>query len=79
MINVCLVSWWIAYGMAIYCIASIYYYFKTRQIGTPFRDSLTKQQIAIKEKSSKIRKNIFLQGIAIGLVSMVLIRPFSTR
>ena len=55
MINHCLISWWLAYAMAIYCIASLYYYIKSRNVGTPFKDSLTKKQIKIKEESVKIR------------------------
>ena len=78
MINYCLISWWLAYAMAIYCTASLYYYIKTRDIGTPFKDSLTKKQIKIKEESTKIRKRIFYEGL-MGVLAIVLIfRPFSS-
>ena len=50
----------------------------TRNIGTPFRDSLTKEQIEIKQKSSGVRKRIFITGIAIGLGLLIIIRPFAS-
>jgi len=68
----------LVYSMLIYCIASGYYYINTRNIGTPFRDSLTKKQLDIKKESIKIRKNIFFQGIGAGIVIIILFRPFRT-
>ena len=79
MINICLVSWWIAYGMAIYCVASLYYYYKTRSLGTPFKDSLTKEQLRIRNEATVLRKRIFCEGLAVGLLAMIIVRPFSTR
>ena len=46
-------SIYLAYGMAIYCIASIYYLVRTRSVGTPFKDSLTPKQIKIKKVGVK--------------------------
>tara|TARA_Y100000741_G_scaffold350592_1_gene320856 strand:- start:349 stop:585 length:237 start_codon:yes stop_codon:yes gene_type:complete len=74
--EICYISWWLAYGMLIYCVASAYYYVKTRNIGTPFRDSLTKKQIEIKNASSNLRKNIFCQGLGVGILITILFRPF---
>ena len=45
--DVCRMSIYLAYGMDIYCIASIYYLVRTRSVGTPFKDSLTPKQIKI--------------------------------
>ena len=59
--NRCEVASWLAYAMAIYCIASIYYCLRTRTIGTPFKDSLTKKQLEIKRKSAAERKKIFIR------------------
>ena len=39
----CVISVYLAYGMAVYCLASIYYLAMTRSIGTPFKDSLTEK------------------------------------
>ena len=52
--EMCRVSLYLAYAMAIYCLASLYYLVRTRSIGTPFNDSLTPKQIAIKDKSAEI-------------------------
>jgi len=74
--NVCEMSPYLAYGMLTYIIASIYYLIQTRNIGTPFKDSLTLEQIEIKQKSVFIRKNIFIQGVVISLVFIMVYRPF---
>ena len=63
--------------MLVYILACIYYYVRTRSIGTPFNDSLTKKQKAIKAKSSEQRKNIFYQGLIGAIIVMVLFRPFN--
>ena len=69
-------SIFLGYGMAIYVIASIYYIVRTRSVGTPFRDSLTKKQIEIKKKSADVRRNIFLQGLGGAAVLLAVFRPF---
>ena len=75
--DTCEISVYLAYGMAIYCIASLYYFIRTRSVGTPFNDSLTPKQEKIKAESVKVRRNIFYQGIAISIVAMLVLRPFS--
>ena len=55
----CKISVYLAYGMAVYCLACIYYLVMTRNIGTPFRDSLNENQLKIKMESAAIRRNIF--------------------
>ena len=64
--------------MAVYCLACIYYIVMTRNVGTPFRDSLNENQLKIKMESASIRRNIFYQGVALGLVSMIILRPFKS-
>lgn len=73
----CLISPYLAYGMALYCIASAYYIIRTHRIGTPFRDSLNPEQLKIKEYSANIRRNIFYQGIGCGILLLLVFRPFS--
>jgi hypothetical protein len=63
--------------MAVYALASIYYLLRTRSIGTPFNDSLSEKQKKIKKESSKIRKNIFIQGIVGSIILMVMTKPFN--
>jgi len=72
----CKISIILAYAMAIYTLASIYYYIRTRSVGTPFKDSLTEKQIEIKKQSVKVRSNIFYQGIGLSLISLSMFRPF---
>lgn len=74
--DVCRMSIYLAYGMAIYCIASIYYLVRTRSVGTPFRDSLTPKQIKIKKASANVRRNIFYQGIAGAAAILFFFHPF---
>ena len=74
--DICIMSNYLAYAMATYCIASLFYIIRTRSIGTPFNDSLTKKQLELKTESTKVRKNIFYQGIALGVVVCFLFRPF---
>tara|TARA_B100000674_G_C37380392_1_gene707162 strand:+ start:184 stop:420 length:237 start_codon:yes stop_codon:yes gene_type:complete len=73
----CKISIYLAYAMAIYTIASIYYMIRTRSVGTPFKDSLSAKQIEIKKESAKVRRNIFYQGIAGAFIAMLFFKPFS--
>jgi len=68
---------YLAYAMIIYIVASLYYFIQTRNIGTPFRNSLTHKQIKIKEMSTLTRKNIFIQGIILAISIVLLFTPFS--
>ncbi len=74
--DVCRMSIYLAYGMAIYCIASIYYLVRTRSVGTPFKDSLTPKQFKIKKASANVRRNIFYQGIAGSAIILFFFQPF---
>ncbi len=69
-------SIYLAYGMAIYCISSVYYLLRTRSVGTPFNDSLTPKQIKIKKESATVRRNIFYQGIAGAAAALFFFQPF---
>jgi len=69
-------SIYLAYGMAIYCISSVYYLLRTRSVGTPFNDSLTPKQIKIKKESATVRRNIFYQGIAGAAAVLFFFQPF---
>jgi hypothetical protein len=73
----CKISIYLAYGMAIYLFASIFYLIFTRSIGTPFNDSLNEKQKIIKKKSSKLRGIIFVEGLFLGLVLSLIFKPFN--
>lgn len=66
----------LAYAMLTYIIGSIYYLIVTYNIGTPFKDSLNEEQKKIKSQSSKIRRQIFYQGLGIGIIMIIFINPF---
>ena len=44
-------------------LASIMYLMRTRNMGTPFKDSLNEEQLAIKAREAKKRGAIFWQSI----------------
>ena len=75
---ICIMSSYFAYTMVIYCLASIYYYVRTRGIGQPLNESLSAKQKKIKEESSRKRRNIFLEGLGISFIVMLLIKPFNS-
>lgn len=72
----CKIQSFLAHAMAVYCISSIYYYLKTRSVGTPFNDSLSDSQLLIKEQSAGVRKSIFFEGIMISVGVLLFTRPF---
>lgn len=74
----CIISIYLAYGMAIYIFASIFYLIYTRNIGTPFNDSLTKKQLLIKKQSTKQRGKIFCSGIIIAVILSYIFKPFKS-
>jgi hypothetical protein len=74
--STCKISVVLAYSMAVYCLACIYYIIATRSVGTPFNDSLTPKQREIKEASAKVRRNAFYTGAGIAVVILLLTRPF---
>ena len=73
----CKISIYLAYSMSVYCLACLYYIIFTRNVGTPFRNSLSKKQLSIKNNSAGIRRNIFYTGIALGSGLMILWKPFN--
>jgi hypothetical protein len=77
LLGTCKISVALAYLMLVYILACIYYLVRTRTIGTPFADSLTKKQKAIKAKAASQRKNIFYQGIIGAIIGIVIFRPFN--
>ena len=74
--SMCKISVVLAYLMAVYCLASIYYVIATHSVGTPFKDSLTPKQREIKDASAKVRRNIFYTGAGVSIVLMLVLRPF---
>ena len=75
----CQIPIYLAYIMLSYCFACVYYLIMTRNIGTPFNDTLNAIQRQIKSKSAKQRKKIFMNGLLIGIGIIFLIKPFTSR
>ena len=48
----CTISKYLAYGMLAYTFASVYYMIMTRNVGTPFKDSLSPEQLQIKAEAA---------------------------
>ena len=68
----------LAYAMAVYCLASIYYFVRSRSVGTPFADSLTPEQIEIKNYSASVRKTLFVEGIVLAALVLLFMKPFES-
>jgi len=47
----------------VYTLTSVLYLVFTRDIGTPFKDSLNEEQRKIKEASATVRRDIFLKSL----------------
>ena len=76
--NNCQVPVVLAYFLTIYTIGSIVYLILTQSLGTPFADSLTEEQLKIKQQAVSDRSRIFYLGLFIGTVIMIIWRPFKS-
>ena len=74
--SVCKMPIILAYLMIAYIGASFYYLCRTKNIGTPFKDTLSPIQRMIKDKSAQIRRKIFYEGLIITIVLILVIKPF---
>ena len=72
----CRVPIFLAYAMLVYVMASIGYILLTRCVGTPFRDSLTPQQLKIKATSASIRGSIFWGSLCLSILIVWIWSPF---
>jgi uncharacterized membrane protein YkvI len=63
----------LAYVAIVYTLSCIVYLIITRKMETPFLDSLTTEQLKIKNRSSKDRKCVFIISLVIAiLVSQII-------
>lgn len=67
----------LANAAIVYSLSCVLYLLLTRRIGTPFMDSLSKEQRKIKAESSSVRKEIFLKSLLASSVIVCLVHPFS--
>ena len=61
-----------------YTVACLLYLLFTRNNGTPFADSLTEEQKAIKRSSSMVRADVFLTSVMMSTVLVLVWRPLRT-
>ena len=72
----CEYSVYLSYISLIYMFASLYYYIRTRSIGTPFNDTLSEEQIKVKKESGRVRMRFFVHGLVLGFIIILLLQPF---
>ena len=72
----CKVPIYLAYVMAAYSLASLFYFVSTRNIGTPLRDSYSEEQLLIKKESSQTRGKIFYTSVTIAIIILFVVKPF---
>ena len=68
----------LAYLMLIYILSSIYYMIMTRNVGTPFKDSLNDEQLEIKRAAVEKRRGIFYVGVAVATLLVLIFNPFKS-
>tara|TARA_Y100000389_G_scaffold195238_1_gene226376 strand:+ start:17661 stop:17891 length:231 start_codon:yes stop_codon:yes gene_type:complete len=66
------VNFLLANAMIVFIVGCVFYMINTRNIGTPFKDSLTPAQLKIKEGSAKKRSVIYFQGLSLGVILVIL-------
>lgn len=66
----------LGYAAFAYALACIGYLALTRNIGTPFLDSLTDEQRAIKRASATVRGRAFVTAGLVSVVILSVCRPF---
>ncbi len=64
--------------LLVYLFSNIFYLLKTRNIGTPFNDSLNDVQKKIKQASASLRRKIFYQGMMLGFILVIILKPFKS-
>ena len=67
----------LATAALVYLLACLSYLIMTLSVGTPFADSLTPEQRAIKRASARRRGIIFLQSLVVASVAVRVWRPFT--
>ncbi len=68
----------LAYAALAYLIASIIYLLTSACcLETPFKNSLTTEQIRIKLFSAKIRREVFCGALVIAIIVLFIFQPFN--
>ena len=75
----CTVPTTLAYFLIIYAMSNVLYLLFTRNIGTPFMDSLTKKQQNIRAESSRQRRQIFFVSLLASTFLVYWMKPFKSE
>lgn len=68
----------LAYAALAYLIASIIYLLTSACcLETPFKNSLSQEQIQIKVFSAKIRREVFCGSLLVAIIVLLIFRPFN--
>ena len=65
-----------ASGMLVLIMAGLGYLAMTRGMGTPLRDSLTTEQLAIKAQSAAKRQQVYAIALVASVGAVMLWKPF---
>lgn len=65
-----------AYLFTAYMLASVYYVGHTACMGTPFKDSLSSQQMEIYKKAAEDRARVFTYGLIGSAILLLVFKPF---
>ena len=57
----------------VHAMACVLYLLRTRKIGTPFKDTLTAEQLEIKKKSAEQRAYIFKSSVVFSICTIIAI------
>ena len=69
----------LAYAALAYTLACVGYLLLTRSYGTPFDDTLTDEQRAVKRASAQARAKAFWSSLVVSSLVLALWRPLSRR
>jgi len=72
----CILTVLFAYLATAYLGASAYYMIATKNYGTPFKNSLTQEQLKIKKSAAGKRYRAFLTGLILSVVLLLITKPF---
>ena len=75
----CYIPQLLAQILLIYLLSNVLYLIFSRNVGTPFNDSLSVQQKAIKAESSTMRRNIFLVSLLVATLIIKYLKPFKNK
>jgi hypothetical protein len=59
---------WLGIAMFVKIFGSAYYMIATASFGTPFKDSLSEDQLKLKQEQARRRGKVYAQGLVVGAI-----------